>query len=243
MSIFLVNQGKTYKYERGGQYIWSPKHNKAGDPNKGYNLMQSVKKGDFIIHNSGRKLSAISIVQEGCKSGSQPKELKDKQNEYEWNDDGWIIKTKYYDFEVPLLTADLTTWARANYKSDTAFQVNGKLRLQYLCNLDKSQAAYLIQKALGFETNPEVIEVLQAALKEVDPAAKVVPAQPKGPEGETKEAPFNIDLVKEQTIVKNQNYGEGTVTRIADGKIYIDFEGRHRIFLYPDAFYKGWLTI
>lgn len=30
MAIFLVNQGQTYKHERAGSYIWSPKLNKAG---------------------------------------------------------------------------------------------------------------------------------------------------------------------------------------------------------------------
>ena len=36
MAIFLVNQGQTYKYEREGGYIWSPKLNKAGQRNYGY---------------------------------------------------------------------------------------------------------------------------------------------------------------------------------------------------------------
>lgn len=75
MAIYLVNQGKTYKYERSGSYIWSPKLNKAGGQNKGYTLMKGVKKGDYLIHNSGAKLSAISVVNEDCKSGGQPKEL------------------------------------------------------------------------------------------------------------------------------------------------------------------------
>ena len=69
MAIYLVNQGKTYRYERQGSYIWSPKLNKAGNRNKGYTLMRSVKKGDYIIHNSGGKLSAISVVTDGCKIG------------------------------------------------------------------------------------------------------------------------------------------------------------------------------
>lgn len=64
MAIYLVNQGKTYQYERAGSYIWSPKLNKAGNQNKGYSLMKTVRKGDFLIHNSGGKLSAISVVKE-----------------------------------------------------------------------------------------------------------------------------------------------------------------------------------
>ena len=172
MAIYLVNQGKTYRYERAGNYIWSPKLNKAGQQNKGYNLMKSVKKGDFILHNSGGKLSAISVVKEDCKSGTQPHELKVGQNEYEWDDDGWVVNTEYYDFDVPLLTADLVEWAIANYRDDSAFQVNGKLRLQYLCDLAKPHAEYLIQKAIRFQNDQGVLQVLQSALSELNPKQK-----------------------------------------------------------------------
>lgn len=172
MTIFLVNQGKTYKYERAGSYIWSPKLNSAGNQNRGYNLMKSVRKGDYIIHNSGGKLSAISIVVEDCKSGRQPQELKTSQNEYAWDDDGWVVYTKYYDFDVPLLTGDLVEWAISNYKADSAFQVNGKLRLQYLCNLEKSQAEYLLQKAIRFQSDKEVLQILQTALNKLNPKPK-----------------------------------------------------------------------
>ena len=172
MAIYLVNQGKTYQYERAGNYIWSPKLNKAGNQNRGYNLMKSVRKGDFIIHNSGRKLSAISVVQEDCKSGGQPKELKEGQNTYDWDDDGWVVNTKYYDFDVPLLTYDLVEWAIANYAEDSAFQVNGKLRLQYLCNLTKDHAEYLLQRAIGFQEDPDVLQVLRAALSSLNPVPK-----------------------------------------------------------------------
>ena len=134
--------------------------------------MKSVHKGDFIIHNSGARLSAISIVKENCKSGVQPRELKTAQNDYEWDDDGWVVYTEYYDFDVPLLTANLIDRAIANYKDDSAFQVNGKLRLQYLCNLAKPHAEYLLQRALGLQRDPDVLQVLRAALSQLDPKPK-----------------------------------------------------------------------
>lgn len=86
MAIYLVNQGKTYQYERADGYIWSPKLNKAGYHNRGYGLMKKVRKDGYIVHNSGGKISAISIVQEDCKSGVQPQELKPGQNVYDWDD-------------------------------------------------------------------------------------------------------------------------------------------------------------
>ena len=249
MAIYLVNQGKTFKYEREGGYIWSPKLNKAGHQNRGYSLMKNVKKGDYIIHNSGGKLSAISIVKEDCKSGGQPKELKNGQNEYDWDDDGWVIYTKYYDFTTPLINSDLTTWAIQNYKDDSAFQKDGKLRLQYLCNLALPHAEYLIKKALGFEKKQDVIGVLQAALKEVNPTAALVSAPEQEPKKDAPpviqpvETAFDPSSVSETSAVYHKAYGGGVVTKIADGKMYVKFENGQRIFQYPVAFEKGYLSI
>lgn len=211
--------------------------------------MKEVRKGDFLIHNSGGKLSAISVVKEDCKSGGQPRELKDGQNEYDWDDDGWVIYTQYYDFTTPLINSDLTTWAAQNYKADSAFQVDGKLRLQYLCNLADPHAEYLIQRALGFEKKAEVIKVLQAALKEVNPTASVVAAPAEVPKKE--EPPvtvlegtaFDANSVTVTSVVQHKAYGEGVVSQIVDGKIYVKFGEKQRIFQYPDAFAKGWLRL
>ena len=249
MAIYLVNQGKTYKYERAGSYIWSPKLNKAGHQNRGYSLMKDVRKGDFIIHNSGGRLSAISIVKEDCKSGGQPKELKNGQNEYDWDDDGWVIYTHYYDFTTPLINSDLVTWAIQNYKDDSAFQRDGKLRLQYLCNLAKPHAEYLIQRALGFEKKPEVITVLQSALKAVNPTVTIVAAPEPEPKKEEPpviqlvEATFDPNSVSETSVVYHKAYGKGVVTKIADRKMYVKFGNGQRIFQYPDAFEKGYLSL
>lgn len=49
MAIYLVNQGKTYKYEHAGSYIWSPKLDKAGHHNRGYDLMKLDKAIIFSI--------------------------------------------------------------------------------------------------------------------------------------------------------------------------------------------------
>lgn len=64
MSNYLVNQGKTYRYEHNGGYLWSQKFDARDRPNTGYTLMNSVKLGEFILHNSVGKLSAISVEQQ-----------------------------------------------------------------------------------------------------------------------------------------------------------------------------------
>jgi hypothetical protein len=94
MAIYLVNQGKTYKDEREGGYLWSPKRDAGGKNNAGYTLMTSVKRGDFILHNSGGKISSISIAVKDCYEAMQPDELHNSQTEYAWSDDGYRIDTE-----------------------------------------------------------------------------------------------------------------------------------------------------
>ena len=134
--------------------------------------MKEVRRGDYILHNSGGRISAISVVKEDCKSGSQPRELKTANSIYEWDDDGWVVNTKYYDFDHPVLTSNLREWAKENYTKDSAFQTDGKLLLRYLCNLSISHAEYIIQMAIRLQEDEEVIRVLRAALSSLNPSPK-----------------------------------------------------------------------
>ena len=45
------------------------------------------------------------------------------------------------------------------------------------------------------------------------------------------------------TVVFHKDYGEGQITKITDEKIYVDFNGKKRIFRYPEAFEKEYLTL
>lgn len=168
MAVFLVNQGKTYRHELAGGYIWSPKFNKAGGQNKGYNLMKTVQKGDYLFHNAGGKIAAISVVKEDCKSGSQPDELKTGNTRGIWDDDGWIIYTDYYELTIPILTSSLVDWMAKNYKANSAFQKNGKLKLQYLCSLDDLHTAFIVKAILKKEKEENVKKVLLDARRSID---------------------------------------------------------------------------
>ena len=223
MAIYLVNQGKTYKRERTGGYVLV----ESGLQNRGSSLMQEIHKGDFLIHNYGGRLSAISVVQEDCKSG-------DRQ-----------IYTRYYEFTTPINNTDLVEWVVQNYKQDSAFQADGKFRLRFICNLANSHAEYLLQMAIGLEIKAEVTSVLQAALMEVKAASSAAGTHSdihnlKDPlaavsDGDT--------TVTEESAVLHKKYGEGTVIQIANDKIYVKFGCGQRIFKFPEAFEKKWLIV
>lgn len=79
---------------------------------------------------------------------------------------------------------------------------------------------------------------------------KVVPEEkPQAesiPEVQIEEVPekhFDESAVTEQSTVRHNKFGTGIVRKIGDGKIYVEFAGGQRIFQFPDAFDKGYLTL
>ena len=55
-------------------------------------------------------------------------------------------------------------------------------------------------------------------------------------------------IAKEQrvevgAVVIHKEYGEGTIIKITDNKMYVDFDGKKRIFSFPDAFEKKYLNL
>lgn len=171
MSIYLVNQGKTYKDEREGGYIWSPKLDISGKHNAGYTLMTFTKQGDFILHNSGGKISAISIVVKDCYDALQPDEIHNSQTGYDWNDDGYRVDTEYYDFDVPLINSDIAAWVINHPTTDSCFDVNGKLKFRYLCNVAPSHAEYMLKEALRLQKSANVRGVIYQALEDIKTTA------------------------------------------------------------------------
>ena len=164
MSLFYVFQGETYDLERRGGYVWSPKLTKSGHHNAGYTMMTKVRKGDFIFHNSNGKVMSISIAKNDCYDGMQPRELANAEKSIDWDDDGYRIDTEYYDFDVPLITADYQEWLRNHYIENSAFTTVGRGKQQYMCSLADEHAIFLLEQAIISQKDPYVLNHLRDAL-------------------------------------------------------------------------------
>ncbi len=80
-------------------------------------------------------------------------------------------------------------------------------------------------------------------LKKVSEVKEVTNARPINIVKVEPDKHFNENTVSKQSMVFHNRYGTGTVIKIADDKIYVEFAGQQRIFPYPDAFKKGWLAL
>lgn len=167
MSIFYVFQGETYKHERNGQYVWSPQRNREGKKNAGYTNMTRIKKDDFILHNQNGKIVAISIAQIDCYEDQQPKELSQALTTVQWNNDGYRVDTKYFEFEKPVKTTEYKEWLSQNYDKNSAFTLGGTGKQQYMCSLAYKHAIFFIEKAISMQNNEEVLMNLRNALFDI----------------------------------------------------------------------------
>lgn len=167
MKIFFANQRRTYEAEKKNSCLWSPKLDKSGRKNPGYELMREVCKGDFILNNAGGEIAAISIAKQGCQPGRRPWGVEDKRGGYDWESDGWLIPAAYYELLHPLRISDLTeAWLGGSSAKDSAFIVEP--RTQYLCNLAPHHARYILTEILRHGESERVKDIANCALVECD---------------------------------------------------------------------------
>lgn len=133
MSIYFVNQGQAYNDERAGDYIWSPMLKERVQFYHEYGPMKEVKevdKGDYILHYVEDRILAISIVREKGKPQKNPQAVKSDHKNYENDEDGWIAKIEYYDFDKPLIQTEIIEWLRQRRNAHPGpFKKMGKLIL------------------------------------------------------------------------------------------------------------------
>ncbi len=167
MAVYYVFQGETYDEERQGGYVWSPQLDKSGHKNVGYTMMTFIRKGDFILHNSNGKVVSISVAKSDFYESNQPRELIEAEKSIEWDDEGYRVDTEYYDFDVPIITTNFKNWLANHYVKDSAFTVKGTGKQQYMCHLADEHAIYILEKAISFQKDKNVLNHLRNALAEI----------------------------------------------------------------------------
>ncbi|AAV90383.1 HNH endonuclease [Zymomonas mobilis subsp. mobilis ZM4 = ATCC 31821] len=105
MTYWWVNHRKTYKQERQGGYLWSPKKNSNGYRNQFYKNMKLALVGDIVFSYANGKINGVGIVRENAISCPKPKELQDFDKE-QWSDDGWKIAVTWYSFPKSFLPSE-----------------------------------------------------------------------------------------------------------------------------------------
>lgn len=95
MNYWWVNQNQTFKQERAGGYLWSPKRKADGNRNPFYEFMREVSPGDIVFSFEGTYIRAISVVRTFCYECPKPMEFGSVGPN--WEMIGWKVDLHYID--------------------------------------------------------------------------------------------------------------------------------------------------
>lgn len=102
--FWWVNQKQTFKHERQGGYLWSPKTKRNGHRNPYYDFMRVVAPGDLVLSYVSGHIVAVGVAMSPCYESPKPTEFgRAGEN---WHDIGWRVDVAYQDLASPLRPAD-----------------------------------------------------------------------------------------------------------------------------------------
>lgn len=104
MRYWWVNQNQTYRQERAGGFLWSPKRRADGGRNPFYEFMREVAPGDLVLSFEGTFLRAIGVVQSYCYECPKPREFGTAGPN--WELVGWKVDVQYFNLKHQLRPAE-----------------------------------------------------------------------------------------------------------------------------------------
>lgn len=95
MATWWVNHKQSYRAERDGGFIWSPKTPKSGAFSQFYKNMTLVAPGDAIISYAKSKVSDVGVAVSSAVSTAIP-EAHQKRKDNDWDrGDGWTVSISW----------------------------------------------------------------------------------------------------------------------------------------------------
>lgn len=96
---YWVNQGKTYKKEKEGGYLWAPTKNKKGNTVFHWENIKKLKPKDIVFNYFKGSIIGYCEIQTNYFLASRPKEFN---VDVEWKNEGYMIDAKYVLFNKPV---------------------------------------------------------------------------------------------------------------------------------------------
>jgi len=142
MNYWWVNQNQTYRQERDGGYMWSPKQNANGAKNHHYDNMLRVVPGDLIFSFRDRKIPSVGIATSFAYSSPKPAEFGAAGRN--WDDDGWRVHVDYRDPNTIIRPVDHMALLGPTLPEDRSpLYANGDGKQAYLFHVPAAMAAAL----------------------------------------------------------------------------------------------------
>ncbi len=142
---YWVNQGKTYKEEKEGGYLWAPLINKSGNSVFHWETMANLMINDIVFNYCKGYIVGYSVV----KSLPYPTEKPEEFNSgVLWEDAGRMCDVEYNDFENKLSLTDITNVLnKLPSPKYSPIGISSKVNQGYLYEISDDWGTAILQKA------------------------------------------------------------------------------------------------
>jgi hypothetical protein len=142
MAYWWVNQGKTYKEEKEGSFLWAPKKGKNENTPFHWLTMYSVKEGDIVFSYANGYIKAFSSVIKEALTSDKP---FDTNAERLWEKDGNKIDLLFNELANPIslneINVELLKLSPTQYSPINSL---GKVNQGYLYSLTDNAGKFLL---------------------------------------------------------------------------------------------------
>jgi putative restriction endonuclease len=104
MNYYWVNQGKTYKEEKSGAYLWAPVKNAQGNTFFHWENMLKLAVNDIVFNYRKGALVGYCVISSKSYFAPQPEEFT---VDVEWEHEGHMADAVYYVFDDPLVLEEV----------------------------------------------------------------------------------------------------------------------------------------
>lgn len=143
MKYWWVNQGKTYAFEVGQNFMWSPLAKADGKLHNSYENMPKMQPGDLVFSHVKNFIRAIGIVQ--SKAFISPQPNFEGSGSASWADSGWQCDVAFTELDSPLDYRIHLNQIRPLLPSKfSPLDKNGNAVLSYLFEISQQLGEYLL---------------------------------------------------------------------------------------------------
>jgi len=100
MGYWWVNHKKTGKREIQGGFLWAPKRDRGGNPQRGYDNMEVAQPGDVVFSLINAKLGHVGVVQALAETAPKPEEFGKAGDD--WAREGWKLPVTFQPVPQPV---------------------------------------------------------------------------------------------------------------------------------------------
>ena len=157
---YWVNQGKTFKEEKEGGYLWAPIKNKNGNSVFHWENITKLKPNDIVFNYRKGFLVGYCSIESKCYHAPQPDEFN---VDVEWEKEGYMVDARYYMFEekiqLGIVYEEIEDLLPAKYSPLVKSGTNIKANQGYLYELNQSIGERIIKLAqVDYVLNQEYLD-------------------------------------------------------------------------------------